>query len=172
MNSIFYLASSLNSSAFNSDLSKWNVSKVTTMWGMFYGARSFDSDLSKWDVANVTNMGSMFRYARSFNADLSKWDVSKVTSMWYMFDTARSFNSDLSKWDVVKVTNMKGMFKYASSFNQTLCGEAWVNSKAKADQSDMFVGSISTTVCGVWAIDIILFLCFKLRTTTLSHVVS
>jgi surface protein len=45
---------------FNSDLSKWNVSKVTDMYKMFDGCKKFDSDLNSWDVGNVTDMHDMF----------------------------------------------------------------------------------------------------------------
>ena len=106
-------------------------------------------DVSKWDVSSVTNMRGMFHGARSFNMDVSKWDVSSVTDMGQMFRGAVSFNVDVSKWDVSRVTSMNAMFHGASSFNQKLCGEAWVDSKA--EKVDMFYGSpgsISTTVCG------------------------
>merc|ERR1712032_338731 len=65
-----------------------------------------------------------------------------------MFDGAHSFNQDLSKWDVSRVTDMQQMFTEASAFQQTLCGAAWVNSRAS--KIDMFYGSpgsISKTVC-------------------------
>ena len=55
---------------------------------------------------------------------------------------------DMSKWDVSSVTNMGGMFLGATSSKQTLCGAAWVRSKAS--KTLMFVvsfGSISRTVC-------------------------
>ena len=35
---------------FNEDISRWNVSNVTTMEYMFYGAKTFSSDLSSWNV--------------------------------------------------------------------------------------------------------------------------
>ena len=46
---------------FNSDLSKWNVSKVKYMTGMFKRCTNFNSDLSKWDVSNVKDMSGMFK---------------------------------------------------------------------------------------------------------------
>ena len=114
--------------------------------------------IGEWDVSRVTDMGQMFYWARLFNSDVSEWDVSRVANMRVMFSGASSFNSDVSKWDVSRVTNMQSMFFYASSFNQTLCGEAWVNSKT--NKLDMFWGShgsISRTVCGAWSIDIVNF---------------
>ena len=38
----------------NGDLSSWNVSQVTDMSSMFYGANSFNSDLSSWNVSQVS----------------------------------------------------------------------------------------------------------------------
>jgi surface protein len=50
-------------SEFNGDISKWNVSNVTTMFRMFYRSR-FNGDISKWDVSNVKywDMDEMFDY--------------------------------------------------------------------------------------------------------------
>ena len=39
---------------------------------MFYEASAFNGDISIWDVSNVTNMRFMFRQAYSFNGDISK----------------------------------------------------------------------------------------------------
>ena len=64
------------------------------MVNMFY-ASSFNGDLSKWDVSSVTNMEGMFRGASYFNSDISKWDVSKVTNMNLMFQNAKSFSQTL-----------------------------------------------------------------------------
>ena len=65
------------------------------MWQMFKGAKSFKSDISKWDVSKVTDMTEMFKEAVSFDFDISKWDVSKVTDMRRMFSGANSFNHTL-----------------------------------------------------------------------------
>ena len=104
--------------------------------------------IGDWDVSSVTDMRDIFYGASAFNQDLSKWDVSAVTDMQAMFFRASHFNQDLSKWDVSKVTDMELMFYGASAFNRKLCGDAWVQSKA--DKSEIFYGSpgsISSTVC-------------------------
>ena len=130
--------------SFNQDLSKWNVGKVTSMQGMFYQASVFNGDLSGWNVRKVTIMQGMFSDAGAFNQDLSKWNVAQVTDTSFMFCQASAFNQDLSNWNVDKVTNMELMFDGAKSFKQTLCGEAWVKSKAnKADMLTDSPGSIS-----------------------------
>ena len=77
------------------EISTWDTSKVTSMYGLFCGATSFNQPLNKWDVSKVTNMEAMFWGATSFNQPLNKWNVSKVTDMSYMFAAARSFNQPL-----------------------------------------------------------------------------
>ena len=52
---------------------------------MFWDATVFNSDISNWDVSRVSNMHSMFMDAAAFNIDISKWEVSSVVTMDYMF---------------------------------------------------------------------------------------
>jgi surface protein len=54
-------------SAFNQDISNWNVSNVNNMAGMFYHAYKFNQLIGNWDVSNVTDMEGMFHRAKSFN---------------------------------------------------------------------------------------------------------
>ena len=100
MNSMF-----LGSSAFNQDISSWDVSNVTDMSDMFAAAINFNQDISSWDVGQVTNMVGMFAQASTFNQDISSWDVSQVSIMRGMFNGATAFNQNLSKWNVGKVNN-------------------------------------------------------------------
>ena len=43
------------------------TSNVTDMSGMFSSATAFNQDISSWDVSSVTNMTAMFYEATSFN---------------------------------------------------------------------------------------------------------
>jgi surface protein len=121
--------------AFNGDISKWDVSSVTRMSDMLFGTRAFNGDISKWNVSSVTDMSNMFLYATKFNGDISEWDVSSVTRMSDMFDEATAFNGDISKWDVSSVTNMFGMFYDAKTFNGDI--SEWDVSSV-TDMSNMF----------------------------------
>jgi hypothetical protein len=103
-------------SEFNGDISKWNTSKVEIMTDMFNGYKH-TLDISEWDVSNVQSMSQMFANS-AFNGDLSKWDVSKLYSMDAMFANAK-FNGDISKWDVSKAEDMDRMFT-KSLFNRDL----------------------------------------------------
>ena len=102
------------------DIKEWNVSAITDMSNLFYGATSFNSDISGWDTSNVTNMSNLFYGATSFNQPIGVWDTSSVISMPTMFYGATSFNSDISGWDTSNVTNMSNLFNGATSFNQPI----------------------------------------------------
>ena len=95
---------------FNGDISKWDVSNVTTMHHMFDGT-NFNGDISGWDVSNVTDMCGMFDRAAKFNCDISGWNVSNVRNISYMFYCARAFNRDLSGWDISSVRHRENLEK-------------------------------------------------------------
>jgi hypothetical protein len=71
---------------FNGDISKWDMSNATTLWGMFFGS-SFNGDISKWDVSKVEKMFYLFAHSRytGENGDISNWDVSSVTALTLAF---------------------------------------------------------------------------------------
>ena len=115
-----------------------DLSGVTDMTGMFYGASDFNGNISGWGVSSVTDMTDMFAEASSFNQPLSSWDVSSVTNMTGMFYNTSDFNGNLSGWDVFSVTDMTDMFYDAASFNQTL--SSWDVSSV-TDMSNMLSGA-------------------------------
>ncbi|WP_236848459.1 BspA family leucine-rich repeat surface protein, partial [Campylobacter devanensis] len=134
-----------------SGIEEWDVSHVTNMSGMFYGATSFNQSLYNWDVSNVVNMSHMFYRATSFNQPLNNWDVSNVTDMSGMFYGALNFNSDISSWDVSNVTNMSYMFYGANSFNQSL--DNWDVSNVKNMENMFFSGAdvVNTLAAGLFS---------------------
>jgi surface protein len=101
-------------------MNNWDVSNITHMDGMFYGARSFNQPIDLWIVDNVINMSYMFTDARTFNQPIGTWNVGNVTDMRQMFATAIKFNQNLNDWNVERVTDMGQMFLGASVFNQPL----------------------------------------------------
>lgn len=104
---------------FNSDVSKWDVSMVSNMSGMFFQARSFTGKgINNWDVSRVTDMGYMFYEATSFNQPIDRWNTSNVTDMRNMFDSARNFNQSLNTWNTYKVANFFNIFYYTKLSNK------------------------------------------------------
>ena len=97
------------------DISKWNVSNVENMSGIFLDCINFDCDLSKWDVSNVKDMSYMFSGTNINGKSIENWDVSNVEDMKLMFSECNNLNCDLSKWDVSNVENMKWMFSYSKN---------------------------------------------------------
>jgi surface protein len=67
---------------FNSNISRWDVTKAINMKNMFYNCTNFNQNLSNWNVSNVTNMDSMFELATNFNNNFFqlKWDCRNLTS--------------------------------------------------------------------------------------------
>ena len=50
------MAGMFSESLFNQDISKWNVSNVKVMAGMFFNAYKFNQPIDNWDVSNVIDM--------------------------------------------------------------------------------------------------------------------
>jgi surface protein len=101
------------------NVSAWDVSAVTTMFGTFWGT-NFNYPLN-WDVSNVISMNSMFAHTPQFNQPIESWTTTYVSDTSYMFYNASVFNQPLNSWDVVNVRFMVSMFGY-TVFNQPLDG--------------------------------------------------
>lgn len=119
------------------NVDQWDVSHVTTMYGMFKSAKAFNQSLNDWNTGAVTNMQYMF-YLSNFNNQISNWDVSKVTNMADMFDTDPAFNQNINNWNVGNVITTKSMFWAASAFNQPL--NSW-NVSNVTQMTGMFYGT-------------------------------
>ena len=141
----------------NFNVSKWNVSNVKYINGIFNGCKYFDCDLSKWDVSNVKNMlgtfsrcenfkgkglekwnvsnvkrtDLMFNYCINFDGkSIENWNVSNVLSARSMFYSCENLNCDLSNWDVSNILDMTKMFYNCTSF-EGVGIEKWDVSSAK-----------------------------------------
>ena len=59
---------------FNADLSKWDVSSVTSMRDMFSDCRDFEGvGLETWNTERVETMAGIFRNCETFATDVSGW---------------------------------------------------------------------------------------------------
>ena len=71
------------------NLNDIDTSKITDMNYLFNEFQAYNLskvDVSKWDVSNVVTMIGLFQYCENFNSDLSRWDTSKVRDMYKMFE--------------------------------------------------------------------------------------
>ena len=99
----YWYQSKLPDALLDHPIGDWNVSRVTNMFGLFFGWSSFNEPLNNWNVSNVINMSRMFHGCTSFNQPLDKWNVSNVTKMEEMFYGCTSFNQPLNNWNVSNV---------------------------------------------------------------------
>lgn len=103
----------------------WDVSMIKDMSWAFAEQYTFNGDLSKWDVSSVTSFNGMFYRATSYEGvGVEAWDTltSKAKSMQDMFWEATKFNGKVSGWNTNNVSNMKWMFDKAKSFAQDVSG--------------------------------------------------
>lgn len=104
-------------------IDNWDTSKINNMQGMFQGCTSLKTiDVSKWNVSNVTTMKSMFNCDNDYGVtpmiveslDVSNWNTSSCTDTSFMFYGCKgSIAIDVSKWDVSKVTTFDHMFAHS-----------------------------------------------------------
>ncbi|WP_423910524.1 BspA family leucine-rich repeat surface protein [Candidatus Spongiihabitans sp.] len=97
MGSAFYGAENMRMSAADAP----DLSVVGAMSDMFRDASAFNGDISGWDVGNVADMAGMFGGAAAFNGDIGGWDVGKVIDMIDMFNGAAAVSQNLGRWYIV-----------------------------------------------------------------------
>lgn len=155
---------------FNENISKWDVSNVRSMYGMFHSNRVFNKPLNNWNVSNVCDMREMFSEAYKFNQPLDEWDTSSVKHMSHMFFWAISFNQDISKWDVSNVEDMIEMFSFAKSFNQPL--NSWNVSNVR-DMSWMFMSTCNfNQPLSNWNVSRVSDMCFMFANSVFNQDIS
>jgi len=134
----------------DADICSWNVSQVTDMSGLFFGALIFNQPIGSWDVSNVLNMYQMFATDNAFNQDITSWNVANVTNMSNMFYEAWNFNQSIGSWNVGNVTDMSGMFSWAAKFNQNI--GLWNVSKVTNMSWMFYQASLFNQNLGSWNI--------------------
>ena len=114
-------ASAFINTKFNQNVGGWNVSKGTTFSNMFQGCTTFNNggvdSIKNWVFRPLggVNIASLFR-STIFNHPLDTWDVSKVVNLQQTFMLNTAFNQDLSSWNTSNVTNLAETFNGATSY--------------------------------------------------------
>ena len=151
---------------FNSNLSKWNTSKMFSLQEAFRHAPLYNQPMNTqevihygktynaWDVSNVSSFFITFggstnvSISQSFNQDISNWDVSSGTSFGNMFLRCQHFNSDISNWNVSSGSTFSQMFYAARTFNQDI--GSWDMSSATNLQGMFFSAQAFNQDIGSW----------------------
>ena len=129
-------------------IEEWDVSRVTSMLGVFHGKAAFDGDIGAWDTSKVTTMKNAFLDAAAFDVDIGAWDTSNVATMDQMFDGATVFNRPIGDWGKSRVTDMRKAFHAAPRFDEAIRG--WDTSKV-ADMHGVFLDATAfNQPIGAW----------------------
>lgn len=99
-------------------ISAWQTPNLLDMEGLFAGTHSFQTDLTGWTTSKVTSMAMMLeRTVNFYGGDLSLLDTSRVLTMERMFENAINVRSGrkISEWDTRNVVSMDRIF-----FNATV----------------------------------------------------
>ena len=144
-----------NASSF-SGLEKLDTSRVTSLWGTFWGCESIVSlsGLNTWDTSKVTSMLGTFSGCKSLQSlDLTGWSPISVEETTVMFSGCSSLRavSGLASWDVSNVTVMGSMFNGCSSL-QSLSDIAQWNTGKVENLSGLFAscGSLVSLDLSGW----------------------
>ena len=154
--------------AFNQNIGSWNVSNVVDMDSMMRNTSAFNQNIGAWNTGNVSFMQGMFQSAIAFNQNIGSWNVSNVINMQSMFDSATAFNQNISSWQTGSVTNMKLMFFSATAFNQNI--GAWNTGNVVNMEGMMRNATAFNQNIGSWNIsNIINILDFMFQKTSLNY---
>jgi surface protein len=121
---------------------RWDTSNITNMsfaFDMAGAAGIFNSDISTWDTSKVTTFRATFQSQPEFNSDISTkevtvdgrtyiaWDTLNVTEFHFMLNAGNTsvrnngkFNQPIGNWNTSKATNMTVMFQNQFEFNQDI----------------------------------------------------
>lgn len=108
-----------------SNLNKLDTSNITNMRNMFDTCKATSLDVSNFDTSKCTTMYGMFYDCSSLTSlDVSSFDTSKCTTMFYMFYGCRKLTSlDISNFDLRNCLQCSYMFQYCSVLAYLKFGE-------------------------------------------------
>ena len=102
------------------EVENWNIAngKLKSLARMFMGCENLNCNLSKWDVSNIEDMHGIFKRCPSFEGKgLENWDVSNVADAYEMFYECTNLQADLSNWNIQNINDMEDMFTNCKKLN-------------------------------------------------------
>ena len=60
---------------------------------MFNNAINFNQDIGEWDVSKVTTISGIFESTKMFSQNISSWNLDKIEYCEYMFFKAEAFQN-------------------------------------------------------------------------------
>lgn len=99
-------------------LNNVNFSNVTDMKMSFY-MTAFNADVSSWDITNCTDFNQTFRRCTSFQGTgLNMWRPISATTFFYTFGDCGVLDADFSQWTITPVcTQLSYMFEGTNLLN-------------------------------------------------------
>ena len=86
--------------------SHFEMSALNDVANMFDDATAFNVNISGWDVSSLTNMRYMFDHAMSVQAaDITRWDTRSLTNSYRMFEAATTWLEAYARIDGSSSTN-------------------------------------------------------------------
>ena len=122
------------STAFNSDISGWDLSSCIYASGLFSGTPFNHPSIANLNLHNITHIASMFQGCTAFNQDVNTkvvgtgadaylaWDTqANVNDMHACFNGATSFNYSIGKWKI-DLTSLRGLASFFRGVGNNVTG--------------------------------------------------
>ena len=81
-----------DATAFNGNISSWNVKKVENFTRIFQNAKNFDRSIRDWVLSEAVYLNGFLLNANAFNQDISNWDVRDIAESPKNFSTTTQTN--------------------------------------------------------------------------------
>ena len=130
------------------DVSGWNTNSMNTMAEAFAGCSLLENiiGMEEWDVSRVTTMAGMFQNCGVTVLNLSGWTTTSINNISYMFSGSSLETLDVSGWDTSMVTTMKSMFYDCTGLVTIIGLDGWDVSEVGSFNHTFYNCPVLTTV--------------------------
>ncbi len=154
-----------NTNFIGTGLANWNVTKVTNI-NSFLSSTAFNSDISGWDLQSCTTASSLFANTPFNHSSISNLNLHNITNIASMFEGCTALNQDVNTkvvgsgasaylaWDTDPVTEMYGCFKGCNNFNYSI-GKWNIGQLSQSYGLASFFAYVATNVTGGYTHDLL-----------------